>query len=80
MDLIALRRPSAENSLPVCQLLVVSDIKQCLFQLAPRFIASHGINGSQWISAAMIKRQDKGVKVFLSVNCDMGNRRMMLDY
>lgn len=79
VDPIALLRPFPEqNSLPVCQLLVIFDIKQCLFQLAQRFIAVMGINGSQWISATMTKRQVKGLKVFLSVICDMANRRMIM--
>lgn len=57
LNIIVLLWPSGESSLLLCQLLVLTGIKQCLFQLPPRYIAAHPINGSQRISAAMIKRQ-----------------------
>lgn len=38
--------PPAESSLLLLPPLVVSDMKQCVFQLAGRFIAGRLINGS----------------------------------
>lgn len=56
-NLIVLLRWRVKSSFLLCRLLVLSSIKQRLFQLPPRWIVDYPIIGSQWISAAILKRQ-----------------------